>query len=100
MSPTSELHTTTSSPAGKTPTPTSPEVKPDPVEMWLKGLPLASKTKRNIKGILAILWSFAMKKEYVPIGHNPMNLVTIRRLKGEKRRLPMKELSAEQFQLC
>lgn len=60
------------------------EMKPDPVEMWLRGLALSSKTKRNIKGILAILWTFGMKKELVPIGRNPMELVTIRKQKGEK----------------
>jgi integrase len=74
------------------------ELKPDPAEMWLRDLPLSSKTKRNIKGILAILWTFGMKKEFVPLGRNPMDLVTIRKQKGEKRRLPMKDLTAEQFQ--
>ncbi len=42
--------------------------------------------KRNIKGILAILWSFGMKKEFVPLGRNPMELVTVRKQKGEKKR--------------
>jgi integrase len=74
------------------------EMKPDPVEVWLRGLALSSKTKRNIKGILAILWSFGMKKEFVPLGRNPMELVTVRKQKGEKKRLPMKNLTAEQFQ--
>ena len=74
------------------------EVKPDPVEVWLRELPLSSKTKRNIKGILTILWSFGMKKEFVPLGRNPMDLVTIRKQQGEKKRLPMKDLTVEQFQ--
>jgi integrase len=74
------------------------DLKADPVEVWLKELPLASKTKRNIKGILAILWTFGMKKEFVPLGRNPMDLVTIRKQRGEKRRLPMKDLTVEQFQ--
>ena len=74
------------------------EMKPDPVEVWLRGLALSSKTKRNIKGILAILWSFGMKKEFVPLGRNPMELVIVRKQKGEKKRLPMKNLTAEQFQ--
>jgi integrase len=74
------------------------EVKPDPVERWFRELPLSSKTKRNIKGILTILWTFGMKKEFVPLGRNPMDLVTIRKQKGEKKRLPMKDLTAEQFQ--
>ena len=74
------------------------EMKPDPVELWLRDLHLSSKTKRNIKGILTILWTFGMKKEFVPLGRNPMDLVTIRKQKGEKKRLPMKDLTGEQFQ--
>lgn len=74
------------------------EVKADPVEMWLRDLSLATKTKRNIKGILTILWTFGMKKEVVPQQPNPMDLVTIRKRKGEKRRLPIRNLTVEQFQ--
>jgi integrase len=74
------------------------ELKSDPVEMWLRGLPLSSKTRRNIKGILTILWTFSMRKEFVPIARNPMEIVTLRKRKGEKKRLTMKELTAEQFQ--
>lgn len=70
----------------------------DPVEMWLKDLPLSSKTKRNIKAILSILWTFAMKKKLVPLGRNPMDLVTVKKFKGEKKHLPVKELTEEQFQ--
>jgi hypothetical protein len=73
-------------------------MKPDPVELWLRDLHLSSKTKRNIKDILTILWTFGMKKEFVSLGRNPMDLVTIRKQKGEKKRLPMKDLTGEQFQ--
>ena len=61
-------------------------------------MPLSTKTKRNIKGILTILWKFAQKKELVPLGYNPMDLVIVRKVRGEKRRLPIKDLSPEQFQ--
>jgi integrase len=74
------------------------DLKPDPVETWLRELPLSTKSKRNIRGLLTILWDFGMKKEYATIGRNPMELVTIRRMAGEKRRLPVKDLTAEQFQ--
>jgi integrase len=74
------------------------ELKPDPVEVWLRDLPLASKTKRNIKGILTVLWKFAQKKELVPLAYNPMDLVIVRKVRGEKRRLPIKDLTPEQFQ--
>jgi integrase len=62
------------------------ELKPDPVEVWLRALPLSSKTKSNIKGILTILWTFGMKKELVPMGRNPMRLVQIKGIKKKRRR--------------
>jgi len=49
------------------------EVKPDPVEMWFR-------------------------EQIVPLGRNPMDLVTIRKQKGEKKRLLLKDLTVEQFQ--
>jgi len=73
------------------------ELKPDPVETWLRGLSLSTKSKRNIRGLLAILWDYGMKKDFVPVGRNPMELVTIRKQIGEKRRTPVKDLTAEQF---
>lgn len=74
------------------------DLKADPVEMWLRDLPLSTKSKRNIKGVLTLLWLFGMKKEVVPQQPNPMELVTIRKRKGEKKHLPMKDLTADQLQ--
>jgi hypothetical protein len=62
------------------------DLKPDPVETWLRELPLSSKSKRHVRGLLTILWDYGMKKEVVPLGRNPMQLVTIRRTAAEKRR--------------
>jgi integrase len=76
------------------------ELRPDPLEQWLRELKLSTKTKRNIRGLLSVLWDFAAKKEYVPLAsRNPVELVRLRRQPGEQRRLPVKDLSAEQFQL-
>jgi integrase len=75
------------------------ELKPDPLEQWLRGLKLSTKSKRNIRGLLSVLWDFAAKKEYVPLAsRNPLSLVRLRKSAGEKRRLPVKDLSAAQFQ--
>jgi integrase len=68
-------------------------------DQWLRGLKLSTKTKRNIRGLLSVLWDFAAKKEHVPLtARNPVELVRLRRQPGERRRLPVKDLSAEQFQ--
>jgi len=75
------------------------ELKPDPVETWLRELKLSTKTKRNIRGLISVLWDFAAKKEYVAsASRNPVSLVRLRKQPGEKRRLPVKDLSSEQFQ--
>jgi integrase len=72
------------------------ELKPDPVRLWLRDLPISPKSKRNVRGILGILWDYGMLKEIVPVGRNPMELV---RIKGTKKtRTMLKDLTAEQFQ--
>lgn len=75
------------------------ELKPEPVKVWLRELRLCTKTKRNIRGLLSILWDFAATKEYVPLAsRNPVSLVGLRKQPSEKRRLPMKALTSEQSQ--
>jgi integrase len=76
------------------------ELKPDPLEQWIRGLKLSMKTKRNIRGLLSVLWDFAAKKEYVSLEtRNPVSLVRLRKQPGEVRRLPLKDLSTNQFRL-
>ena len=54
------------------------ELRPEPVQKWLKGLPLAPKTKANIKGLLRVLLEAAQFWGYLDLERNPMDLVKIR----------------------
>jgi integrase len=67
-----------------------------PVELWLGSLSLAPKSKAHIRGVLSILWDFAMWRGDLPIQRNPMELV---RVKGAtKRTRQPRSLSVEEFQ--
>jgi integrase len=54
------------------------------IEQWLKDLPLAPKTKGNIRNTMAVIFNCGMRWGVVPPGCNPMALV---RVKGVSRRL-------------
>ena len=54
------------------------DVQARPVELWLAGLSLAPKSKVHIRGMLRILWEFAMWRGEVPVQRNPMELVKIK----------------------
>ena len=49
-----------------------------PVELSLQSLSIAPKSKLHIRGVLSILWDYAMWREDVPTQRNPMELVNIR----------------------
>ena len=67
-----------------------------PVELWLNTLPLAPKSKVHIRGLLSILWDFAMWRGDVPTQRNPMELV---RIKGvTKRTRQPRSLTVDEFQ--
>lgn len=67
-----------------------------PVELWLKSLALAPKSRGHIRGILSSLWNFAMWKQVVSMQVNPISLVTI---KGASKRMRKpRTLTVEQFQ--
>jgi integrase len=67
-----------------------------PVELWLESLALAPKSKAHIRGILSILWDFAVWRGDMPMQRNPMGLVSI---KGStKRRRQPRSLTVEEFQ--
>lgn len=51
------------------------EVQPRPVELWLRGLPLAPKTKTHIRAMLGNLIKYAMWAGVLGVGVNPMSLV-------------------------
>ena len=54
------------------------ELQARPVELWIESLPLAPKSRVHIRGVLSILWDFAMWRGDVPTERNPMALVTIK----------------------
>jgi integrase len=71
-------------------------VQARPVELWLQALSISPKSKVHIRGVLSILWDYAMWRADVPTQRNPMELVSI---KGSTKRVrkPI-SLTVEQFQ--
>jgi integrase len=64
--------------------------------MWLLSLELAPRSKSSIRGLLNILWDYAMWRGDVPTQRNPIQLVTIRG--GSKRIRKPRSLTVEEFQ--
>jgi len=66
-----------------------------PIELWLQSLPLSAKSKLHIRGMVSILWDYAMWRGDIPTQRNPMELVSI---KGANRRLRKpRSLTSEEF---
>lgn len=72
------------------------KLKPLGVELWLKQLQLAPKTKGHLLNLLRVLLNCAMRWELVDIGANPMKLVRVRG--ASKRTKEPKVLTIPQFQ--
>ena len=71
------------------------DMKPRAVELWLGTLQLAPKSKVHIRGLLRLLWDYAMYSEAVPVHRNPMELV---RIKAASRPVRLtRSLTVEQF---
>jgi len=72
------------------------DVQARPAELWLHSLTLAPKSRVAIRGLLGILWDFAMWRGDVPTQRNPMELVTI---KGATKRMSKpRSLTVGEFQ--
>jgi integrase len=71
------------------------DVQARPVEMWLRTLSLAPKSKAHIRGVLSILWDYAMWRGDVPTQRNPMELVTVKG--GTKRTRKPRSLTVDEF---
>jgi integrase len=71
-------------------------VQARPVDLWLQSLTLAPKTKAEIRGLLRIVWEFAMWRGDVPTQRNPMELVTVKG--ASKRRRKPRSLTVAEFQ--
>jgi integrase len=72
------------------------DVQARPAELWLQSLTLAPKSKAHIRGLLAVLWDFAMWRGDLPTMRNPIELVTVR--DASKRQRQPRSLTAEDFQ--
>ena len=67
-----------------------------PVELWLLSLDLAPKSKLHIRGILSVLWDYAMWRGDIPTQRNPMELVSVP--DASKRMHKPRSLTVEEFQ--
>jgi integrase len=72
------------------------DLQPRPVELWLDSLPLAPKTRGHLRELLHRLVDYAMWSGAIPVGTNPISLVTVRGC--SKRRKQPRSLSVEEFQ--
>jgi integrase len=72
------------------------KIKPLGVELWLKQLTLAPKTKGHFLNLLRVLFNCAMRWEIVDIAANPMKLVLVRG--GSKRMKEPRILTIPQIQ--
>jgi integrase len=68
-----------------------------PVEMWLDSLKLAPKSKVHIRGLLHVLWDYAMWRGDIPTARNPMELVRVKDASQRVRKT--RSLTVEQFRL-
>jgi integrase len=71
------------------------ELQPRPVELWLESLPLAPKTRGHLRELLHRLVDYAMWCGSIPVGTNPISLVTVRG--SSKRRKQPRNLTVEEF---
>ena len=71
------------------------EMQARSVEMWLQSLNLAPKSKAHIRGMLRVLWDYAMWRDDVSTQRNPIELVTVRG--ATKRTRQPRNLTVEEF---
>lgn len=71
------------------------ELQARPVELWLGSLALAPKSKAHIRGVISILWDYAMWRGDVTTQRNPMELVTVKG--ASKRKRQPRSLTVEEF---
>jgi len=67
-----------------------------PVELWLESLSLAPKSKAHIRGLISILWDFAIWRGDIAMQRNPMELVQVRG--ATKRTRQPRSLTVDEFQ--
>ncbi len=67
-----------------------------PVELWLRSLPIAPKSKAHVRALIKALWDYAMWRGELPVQRNPMELVRI--VCASKRQRKPRSLTVEEFQ--
>jgi integrase len=72
------------------------DVQARPAELWLESLDLTPRSRAAVRGLLRILWEYAMWRGDVPTQRNPMELVTIKG--ASKRTTKPRSLTVEEFQ--
>ena len=72
------------------------DVQARPAELWLESLELTPRSRAAVRGLLRILWDYAMWRGDVPTQRNPMELVTIK--DASKRTSKPRSLTVEEFQ--
>ena len=71
-------------------------IQPQPVELWLRGLALAPKSKTHVRSIMHSLFEFAMFACVLELGRNPISLV--RNVGATHKVRQARNLTVEQFQ--
>jgi len=71
------------------------DLRPRPVELWLESLHLAPKTRGHLRELLHRLVDYAMWCGSIPVGTNPISLVTVRG--SSKRQKQPRSLTVEEF---
>ena len=71
------------------------ELQPRNVELWLESLTLAPKTRGHVRELLHRLVDYAMWSGLIPVGPNPISLVTVRGC--SKRTREPRNLTVEEF---
>ena len=72
------------------------DVQARPAELWLESLNLTPRSRAAVRGLLRILWDYAMWRGDVATQRNPMELVTIKG--ASKRTSKPRSLTVEEFQ--
>jgi integrase len=73
------------------------DVQARPAELWLESLKLTPRSRGAIRGLLRILWDYAMWRGDIGTQRNPMELVTIKG--ASKRTSKPRSLTVDDFQL-
>jgi integrase len=72
------------------------DVQARPAELWLESLELKPRCRAAVRGLLRILWDYAMWRGDVATQRNPMELVTIKG--ASKRTRKPRSLTVDEFQ--